>query len=75
MYSHIVLDGKKTNKSDETGDELVHEVESMVSRWAYDVVQEQENLLKHCVWQDKLNTDEKNKKNSEQTTIWTSEFE
>jgi hypothetical protein len=30
MYSHIVLDRKKMNKSDETRDELVHEVESVV---------------------------------------------
>ena len=64
-YSRIDSDGKKTSKS--VG--VMRRVMNLFMRlnpWsADDVVREKENLLKHCAQHDKLNTDEKRTRTTE----------
>jgi hypothetical protein len=65
MYSHIVLDGKKTNKSAGVTRQVMNLFMRLNPWSADDVVREKENLLKHCAQHDKLNTDEKRTRTTE----------
>jgi len=65
MYSHIVLDGKKTNKSVGVTRQVMNLFMRLNPWSADDVVREKENLLKHCAQHDKLNTDEKRTRTTE----------